>query len=391
MVKIFILFTLFYSTIWGTEIPISEVEKRSFSKSITISSQVVQLSSSKSSLMARLGGRVIQYHIREGEKIKANQLIATIESLELTSLSAKLEGLEKERTISEKNYAITQKLYKVGAESLHNLNLQEEEKNRINSQIVSIKSKLSLVNSKDKNIYSLYAKTDGRINAILAPLNSVVNANEPLVEISKGSQSFLIKSFIPLKYAQNINIGQKGEILYGDKYYPMKVIQILPKIDIKTQQITIVSSLEKPVSNLFVNTFLESKLFLKQDKEYLSIKKSALAFFNNEWVVFVPKIEHKEHHDEDKDHDAEHHDDKDHEEEHHDDKEHDADDGDDEHGHKHHEEKEIPYDIKVIKMLKQNENYVAIEGLVEHQKYVSGKSYYIKSMLLKSSLGGHGH
>jgi len=356
MSKILYIFVLLYTSIWAIQIPISEVELHNFTKTIRINSQVVQLSSSKSSLMARLGGRVIEYHITEGERVKKDQIIATIESLELTSLSAKLEGLEKEKKIREKNYAITKKLYKVGAESLHNLNLQEEEKNRINSQIVSIKSKLSLVNSKDKNIYKLYAKTSGRINAILAPLNSVVNANEPLVEISKGNQSFLIKSFIPLKYARDIGLGQKGEILYSGKHYPMKVIQILPTIDVKMQQITILSKLEKTVENLFINTFLESKLFLGKSKKYLSIKKSALSFFNNEWVVFVPK-EHDDH---------------------------------DKHAH-HDEHEELLYDIRVVKILKQNDKYVAIEGLIEGEKYVSDKSYYVKSLLLKSSLGGHGH
>jgi hypothetical protein len=45
----------------------------------------------------------------------------------------------------------------------------------------------------------------------------------------------------------------------------------------------------------------------------------------------------------------------------------------------------------VVKILKKFDDYVAIEGLNEHEDYVSDKSYYIKSLLLKSSLGGHGH
>jgi hypothetical protein len=173
-------------------------------------------------------------------------------------------------------------------------------------------------------------------------------------------------------------VGQKGSITYGKEEYKMHITQILPNIDQQTQKMTVLSTLDKPVNNLFVNTFLDSKLFLGKGKSYLTVKKSALSFFNNEWVVFVPK-----HHEETRRGGAmsppDTHNEKEHEEEH------------KGHGHDEHEEEEVPYNIKVVKILKKFDKYVAIEGLKEHQDYVSDKSYYIKSLLLKSSLGGHGH
>jgi ABC-type Zn2+ transport system substrate-binding protein/surface adhesin len=142
------------------------------------------------------------------------------------------------------------------------------------------------------------------------------------------------------------------------------------------------------VTNLFVNAYVDSKLSIGEPKSYLAVKKSALSFFNNEWVVFVPEHhEGEEHHDEHED-EHEKHDDHDEHNDAHDENEHEK---HDEHGHGEHEEEEVPYDIKVVKILKQNEAWVAIEGLDEHEDYVSDKSYYIKSLLLKSSLGGHGH
>ena len=355
--------------------PIDEVEKRTFSESISTNSQVVQLSSAKSSLMARLGGKILNYHIKEGDSVKKGQLIATIDSLELASLITELEGLKKQLTVVQKNYNITNKLYKIGVESLQKLNLQAEEKMVITNQIEAIKSKLSLVKGRKGSQYRVYAQSRGRVEKILAPIHSVVNGNEPLVSIIKGKESFLIKSFIPLKYATKIRVGQKGSITYGEEEYQMHITQILPNIDQQTQKMTVLSSLDKPVNNLFVNTFLDSKLFLGKGKSYLTIKKSALSFFNNEWVVFVP-----EHHEEHEKHESHK------EEEHHDEKEEHKG-----HGHDEHEEEEVPYNIKVVKILKKFDKYVAIEGLKEHQDYVSDKSYYIKSLLLKSSLSGHGH
>lgn len=359
------------NTLFAVDVPIHEVEKRTFPESVATNSQVVQLSSDKSTLMAGLGGKIITYHVKEGDTIKEGQLIATVESLELASKLAEIEGLKKQLVISSKNYTMVKKLYTIGVESRQNLNRQEEEKNRILSQIEVIKSQLSLIKGRKGNRYRVYAQSNGRISKILAPIHSIVDANEALVSIAKGKESFLIKSFIPLNYATKIRVGQKGSIVYGETEHTMHVTQILPNIDQQTQKITILSALDTPVSNLFVNTFLDSKLFFDEGKRYLSVKKSALSFFNNEWVVFVPEHhnkEHKEHEEEDK---------------------HETHDSDNEHAHE--EEEEVPYEIRVVKILKQNATWVAIEGLEEHQDYVSDKSYYIKSLLLKSSLGGHGH
>lgn len=365
------------NTLFAVDVPINEVEKRTFYESVATNSQVVQLSSDKSTLMAGLGGKIISYHVKEGDTIKKGQVIATIESLELASKLAEIEGLKKQLVISSKNYKMVKKLYTIGVESRKNLNRQEEEKNRILSQIEVIKSQLSLIKGRKGNRYRVYAQSNGRITKILAPIHSIVDANEALVSIAKGKESFLIKSFIPLKYATKIRVGQKGSIVYGESEHTMKVTQILPNIDQQTQKITILSALDTPVSNLFVNTFLDSKLFFDEGKRYLSVKKSALSFFNNEWVVFVPEhhnTEHEEHEKHDK------HEEEDKHEEH---------DSDNKHAHE--EEEEVPYEIRVVKILKQNVTWVAIEGLEEHQDYVSDKSYYIKSLLLKSSLGGHGH
>jgi len=379
-------------TLWALDVPIAEVEKHRFSKSITVNSKIVQLSSSKSLVMAHLGGKITKYLVKEGDKVKNNQAVALVSfttsletslqnSTQVPALQAELRALRKRLQIANKNYEIVKKLYNSGIESRQNLNKQEEEQIGLVSEIEVIKSKLVTLNIRkkpSKSSYTIYAGTTGTVDKILVSPNAVVDANTPLVSIVKGEESFLVQSYVPLKYVNEVKIGQKGKIAYGGKEYAMYVTQILPNLDEETQQMLVLSSFEKPVKNLFVNAYVSSKLFFGEGKSYLSVKKSALSFFNNEWVVFVPT----EHHEEDeKEHEGEKHDE--HEDEHNEHAEH----GD----HDEHEEEEVPYDIKVVKIIQQNEAYVAIEGIDEHEHYVSDKSYYIKSLLLKSSLGGHGH
>jgi biotin carboxyl carrier protein len=365
---------LLAQVLWGLEVPIDEVEKQIFKENIRVNSKIVQLRSAKESVMARVGGKVIKYLVKQGESVKRGDAIALIESLELSKLSSKLKLLRKQLVIHNRNYKILKNLYNTGLESLEKLNREERERDQTVSEIESIKAQLRLLGVKSrgkiKSTYTVYAQGSGKVAEILMPRNSVVDVNTPLVSIVKGGASFLVKSYVPLNYVSEVEVGQRGELLYGGKQYKMHISQILPELDEETQQIQVLSTLDELVKNLFVNAYVESKLFIGEAKEYLAVKKSALSFFNNEWVVFTSK-----HHDEEEAHE-EHH-----EEEHHEAKE----------GHHEHEEVEVPYDINVVKIITQNDKFVAIEGLDEHSDYVSDKSYYIKSLLLKSSLGGHGH
>ncbi len=366
--------------LWALDVPIDEVKKEIFKDSISVNSKIIQLSSAKENVMARLGGKINKYLVKEGQSVKRGQSIAKVESLELAKLFSELKLLRKQLLVHNKNYRILKKLYISGLESMQNVNKEERERDETASRIESIKEQLRLMGldsiAKAKSYYTIYAQGSGKVAKILVPTNSVVDANTPLVSIVKGGESFLVKSYVPLNYAADIKIGQKGSFTYAGKDYPMHVSQILPELDEETQQIIVLSSLDKEVKNLFVNTYIDSKLYIGESKSYLAVKKSALAFFNNEWVVFVPKeSDESDAHDDHAGHDHAKHET--------------LDDAHDDHGHA--EEEEIPYDIRVIKVLKKNSNWVAIEGLDEHAKYVSDKSYYIKSMLLKSSLGGHGH
>jgi ABC-type Zn2+ transport system substrate-binding protein/surface adhesin len=113
------------------------------------------------------------------------------------------------------------------------------------------------------------------------------------------------------------------------------------------------------------------------DKKLLTIKKSALSMFEGEWVVFVPNKEHE-----------------DEEDEHHEDHDRDEHDGHKEHNdhdsHNDHDD-DLPYSVKVVKKLQSFGDNIAIVGLDEGEEYVSDGVYFVKSMLLKSKLGGHGH
>jgi RND family efflux transporter MFP subunit len=407
MNKLFLLTSILSLTLLAVEIPIEHAKERTFGKSIELNAQIVQLSNAKQSIMSQVGGHIEKYYVKIGQSVKDGQKIVLIESIRLSKMTADYISLKKQLNAQEKNYNATNELYKKGMTSMQELNEQSIKKDELLAKLTALESQLNTLGVNAKALkqatpnFILYAHSDGVVSAILQPLHSSIKDDTPIISVVQ-KQAFYLKSFLPLEYASKVKVGQKVVIDSDGKNITSHVTQILPKVDEKTQRIVLLSSIDEETNNLYINTYTAATLYFNSNKKYVAIKKSALSFFKNEWVVFMPKEEegHDEHqgefgeeedHDEHNDeHDHDDHDE--HENEGHNELEHEGiNEHNEENAHDEHEDEEAMYEIRVVKIITQDENYVAVEGLRVDEEYVSDKSYYVKSMLLKSSLGGHGH
>jgi multidrug efflux pump subunit AcrA (membrane-fusion protein) len=355
MIRGFGLILIVMSFLYSLEIPIKEVKREIFWDTLKVNSKIIQLTDAKQSIMSRVEGKVTRYLVNIGDMVKKGQGVATIESIELSKLYSELSLLKKQLKPIEKNYLMTKKLYKTGMTSLQEYNRESIRYSEIKSKIDSINANLSLMGVEDNNgsnSYTLYAYSSGVVTDIYKPLNAIVGRGDELISIA-NEKSIYLKSFLPLRYAKDIEVGQRLTLNYAGEVINLEVSQILHKLDRVTQQVVVLSAIKESKSHLFIDSFVESTFYIGSPKKYLTIEKSAISFYEDEWVVFVPK-----------------------EEEHHEEEEH---------------KDEFEYDIKVIKPIKTNQNLVAIEGLKEGDRYVSDSVYYIKSLFLKSSMGGHGH
>lgn len=358
MSKIFIVITILCISLFGVEIPTKHAQKRAFGKSVELNAQIVQLSNASQSIMSLVGGHIEKYYVRVGQSVKDGQKIVLIESITLSNMTANFISQKKQLEAQEKNYQASKSLYDKGMTSMQELNAQSIKRDEVLAKLTSLKSQLNTLGvntdelKKASSNFILYAHSEGVVSEILQPLHSSITEDTPIISIIK-SQAFYLKSYLPLEYASKVKIGQKIVIKTKTKNIVSNLTQILPNVDEKTQRIVLLSSIGEITDNLYVNAYTSAILYFNSTKKYVAVEKSALSFFNNEWVVFVPK--------EDDDHEE------------------------------HEEENEASYEIRVINVLTQDEEFAAVEGLEEGEEYVSDKSYYVKSQLLKSSLGGHGH
>ena len=381
MIKnIYLLASLLSVSLLAQEIPTKHAKERILNKSVSLNSQVVQLSNASQVVTSLVSGHLEKYFVSPGETVKTGQKIALIESIRVSKMTANYVSLKKQYQAQMKNYNSVKKLYESGMTSMSELNNQSMKKDALLWQINALKSQLMTLNIDADKLkvatpnFTLYAHSGGVVSQLHQPLHTVIKEDEALISIVKD-QAFFIKSFLPLEYASSLRVGQKLVVQNGKQNITTHVTQVLPSVDEKTQRIIILSSVDEKSDNLFINAYIGSKLYFGEDKKYVTVEKSALSFFNNEWVVFVSK--HEEEHKEEKDMHEEHS--EEHEEDH---------NGD---GHDEHEEVEVPYEARVVQIIEQNEDFVALLGLELGEEYVSDKSYYVKSMMLKSSLGEHGH
>ena len=385
MKKLLLISCFTVLNIFALDIPIEKTELRKFGKSIDVNSQIVQLSSTKQSVTTVLDGRIKKYFIRAGQKIQQGQKVALIESITLSQMSAEYLSLKEQYKSLLSNYTANESLQKKGIVSLKELNQANIERNEMLSKLNTVKSQLQAVGINVKDLkkttsnYVLYSHTTGVVSELLKPLHASVSQDDELFSVVKN-QAFYLKSFIPLEYAKEIKIGQRVSLNYNKSTFSTSIERILPEVDLQTQRMVTLSSLEKSSDNLFANAFVASTIYFNTDKSYISVKKTALTFLNNEWVVFVPK---EEKHEDDKKKNAKHIDN------------HKDDDHDEKDGHKDddgHEDEEAQYEARDVKIIDQDDTYVAVEGLNINEEYVSDKTYYVKSLVLKSSMGdGHGH
>lgn len=408
---------------FATAIKVEHAELKPLGKIINTNAQITQLSNQKQEIVSRLTGHLERYYVEAGAYVKKGEKVALIESIELSKMTAEYLSLVQQANAAQIQKNTSMKLHQKGLSSQNDLSnaiiaLEEirSKQNALASQLESLGlTPSTLTVTTDK--FVIYAHADGVVGKIIAPLHSNVDA-QTLLMILVDQKGYYAIAYLSLKDAMQVTKETKGWIKVADKNYPSHFVQLLPNIDPETQRAKVLFTIENSPSNLLLGAYTEIDISLAPTQDVVMVKKSALTLFKGEWVVFVEK-KHKEeaHHDEEKsDHNqdeekAEHdaHQEENHEEEVHGHKEHDHDahkndkgheshatkDHDkeeDSHGHGGYEEHEgVSYEATVVEIIAYVGDNVAIKGLHAKEEYVSDGVYFVKSMILKSSLGEHGH
>ena len=251
---------------------------------------------------------------------------------------------------------------------MQEVSLEEINVAGIESKINTLKSQLSSLDIDVKSLkkatdsFVIYAHADGKIEELLITLHSNLDSQTPIVSLVQES-GYYAEAYMSVDKAMQSSKNLKAIIKIGNKEYPCKFISLLPQVDKESGQAKMLFWIESSKDRLLLNAYALMQISNPSTKKVVVVKKSGLSMFDGEWVVFVPhKEEDHEDHNEKKGEKLEHH-----------------------------EDEEVPFSLKVVKKLSEYGNEVGVEGILAGEEYVSDGVYFVKSMLLKSKLGGHGH
>jgi len=381
MTKTLLLLFLLPFTLTAQDIAMAHAKEERLGKIVSVNAQITQLSSQKQKIVSRLPGHVEHYFVTPGQKVKTGDKVVLIESIALSKMTAEYLALKEQAKAANEKLETARKLYKKGLTSQSEFNQAIIEAENVLSKLNALRSQLDSLGidtttlKKATDQFTLYAHGDGMVGDIFVPLHSNVNAEEPLMSIV-NQNAFYAVAYLSVSDAMHLSDKSSGELIYAGKTYKAHFVQLMPVIDEETQRARALFALDTHPQNILINTFTKMQISLPPYTKAVTVKKSALSLFKGEWVVFVEKA-HKEHNeDEDKTTDETQ-----------EGEEHDK----TEHGEHEHEHETSPYEPRVIEPLTYFGNRVAVKGLNAGEEYVSSGVYFVKSMMLKSSLGEHGH
>jgi len=342
---------------FSNQITMEHAQIKPLGKIVKTNAQITQLSDQKQKIVSRLPGHVESYFVKTGQQVKEGDKVVLINSIELSKMSAEYVAFREQAKAAKEQLSTAKKLYKKGLTSQNELNqkiIETEDmlskQSALASQLTSLGIKASdLKSATDKFI--LYAHASGIVGEIFVPLHSNVNAEAPLMSIVNQNGYYAI-AYLSMEDALKVTAKTTGFVTVAGKAYAAHFVQLLPTIDEETQRAKVLFTMIDTPKNILINAFTQMEISLEPYTEAVMLKKSALSLFQGEWVVFV-ETEHE--------------------------------------GDEHEEHEAAPYEPKVVKVIAYSGNEVAVEGLEAGEEYVSDGVYFVKSMILKSSLGEHGH
>ena len=370
----------------ASQITMDHAVKKPLGKIVRTNAQITQLSDQKQKIVSRLPGHVEKYFVTTGQQVKTGDKVALIESIELSKMSAEYVALKQQAKAAREQLATARSLYKKGLTSQNDLNQMIIEIEDVLSRQSALASQMESLGIKASELttatdqLTLYAHADGIVGQIFIPLHSNVNAEDPLMSIVNQNGYYAI-AYLSMDDAMKVDRETTGFVTVAGKQYPAHFIQLLPTIDEETQRAKVLFMMMENPKNILINAFTEMDISLAPFTEAIMVKKSSLSLFQGEWVVFTETEHEGEEHEGEEGHGEESHDEKA--------KDNDHEEGE-EHG-EHEEHEEAPYAPKVVKIIAYNGDDVAVEGIKAGEEYVSDGVYFVKSMILKSSLGEHGH
>ena len=190
---------------------------------------------------SRLEGDLTAVYVREGNPVRAGQLLAVFESLDQQggeqSARADQVAAQGELSTAEWNLEQTRELHRVGA-------VPERDLRAAQQAVTTARARKAAADARLRSM-----RLGVRDTRVLAPTSGTVQARhvEPGEHVSRGAQLFTLvrndalelAAAVPERRASSITVGQRVRFEAGGKQFEGRVSRFTPTIDPSTRALTV--------------------------------------------------------------------------------------------------------------------------------------------------------
>jgi len=227
---------------------------------------------------ARLEGDLEGIYVREGDRVRAGQLLARFEATEqrsdLQSARADKTAAEGELATAEWNLRQSEDLFKAGA-------IAEGELRVSRNAVATARAKLAAASARVNSTSSTTRDT-----RVLAPTAGIVEKR--LVEngehLARGAEMFTVvrndvlelAAAIPEKLANNVAPGQPVEFLANGKTIQGRVARVSPTVDPSSRSVTVYAQVANANGAIKGGTFATGTVLTRSVANAIAIPSSAI-------------------------------------------------------------------------------------------------------------------
>lgn len=240
-----------------------------------------------------VNGIVSKTYFSLGDNVSKGQVLAEMQSTELSSLHSELRSLSAQIEVAKTDLNAKEQMFKDGIssnrdlmEAQTNLRVLEAEKQKVHSNLNLYSA------STAKNVFEIKAPASGIITA--KSINSgsaVTNGGEPLFSISNLNNVWAMANIYSTDIAQ-MSTGMEVEIKtlsYPDEIFKGKIDVISQVLDDNAKVLKARIVLDNKDFKLKVGMIADIFALKKTDKQKVAVPTSSLVFFSGKNYVLVYK------------------------------------------------------------------------------------------------------
>jgi RND family efflux transporter MFP subunit len=229
-------------------------------------------------IRARIEGDLVAVNVREGEQVKAGQVLARFEDSEqesgLTSARADKLAAESELTTAKWNLDQTAELFKAGAIAERDYKLAQQ-------TAATATARLAAADARVRATGSLMSDTRAT-----APTTGTISrrAVENGEHIARGASMFTLvrtnvlelAAAVPARFAGAVKVGQTVSFAADGRAFDGKVARVSPTVDPTTRSVTVFVQIPNPNDALKGGTFASGRVVSRTISKVLVIPTAAV-------------------------------------------------------------------------------------------------------------------